>query len=614
MITHVEMINWRAYERKEVNLLPGVTFIMGANGAGKTSILEAVAYALTGEPSTVKERGKLLRRPDQSATVRLSFTVEDHPYLIERSQSLKRAEGARLIEVETGAVLASNHSAVTAQVEQLLGVSADFLQRIVYMAEGDVFRFLSQPPGKSLDLQIRYVLGLTQMDEFVHALDLAEKELKRQMKETQEVLTDLTQLQVRRGADLERHVHNMETSREQLLKALRTQQNVITRYQSEHADLMRLAPLLTQAALVLPQETDVILVQTPISALFTQWEQQLTQTQDIVQQCQLAQARSEGEQMAYQRIQDMLHPYAGRTETMPCPVCGKPLTSDERDRIAHDIQNNLQRITDELQQQNARQREAEQAQIRLRERVAGLRELRNALTHIRIQTISAEVTWADLQQTMQQQQTRFQQELAELQRQAETLEQQIAQLERETAEYLAIQRRLLSLGYASPEEASESLVRLETRALSLRAAHQAAQETLATQRNLDLQTIYSQVTRVWEAFIGENQWQMQLDREGMPILENQSGQQFELSQFSGGQKTALLVMLHTIIAHHFSHSDFLMIDEPLEHLDAINRRSLIHFLVSAYRKRIFQQAIIATFEESLIRKYMSDEGVNVVYV
>ena len=75
----------------------------------------------------------------------------------------------------------------------------------------------------------------------------------------------------------------------------------------------------------------------------------------------------------------------------------------------------------------------------------------------------------------------------------------------------------------------------------------------------------------------------------MPTLQDGEGRQLDLSQFSGGEKTALLIMLHTIIAHHFSRSDFLLIDEPLEHLDPINRRSLIRFLVGAQPQPAQQQ-------------------------
>jgi len=166
MINSVEMVNWRAYDRHEVRFDPGITFIMGANGVGKTTILEAIAYALTGEPSTVGDRTKLLRDPTKLATVRLSFTIDDQTYAVERSQSSKRAESASLTRVGEHRRLANTHKAVTAEIERLMNVSADFLQRIVYMAEGDVFRFLDQPPGKALDLQIRRVLGLTQLGVF----------------------------------------------------------------------------------------------------------------------------------------------------------------------------------------------------------------------------------------------------------------------------------------------------------------------------------------------------------------------------------------------------------------------------------------------------------------
>lgn len=96
MINRVEMHNWRAYEGFAVEFAPGITFLIGANGAGKTSILEAIAYALTGEPSTVKRRDKMLRDARQIATVRLEFTAAGRRYRVERSQSQSRAEQAVL--------------------------------------------------------------------------------------------------------------------------------------------------------------------------------------------------------------------------------------------------------------------------------------------------------------------------------------------------------------------------------------------------------------------------------------------------------------------------------------------------------------------------------------
>lgn len=616
MIKHVEMINWRAYEHREISFGPGITFLMGANGIGKTSILEAIAYGLTGEPSTVKERGKLLRDPDKLATVRLSFTVDGREYLVERSQSYQRADSATLQRATDGRQLASAHKHVTAKIEDLMGVSADFLQRIVYMAEGDVFRFQNQPPGKALDLQIRRVLGLTQLDEFVQAMQMAEKEIKAQMGELRDLLGQVERPGAGWNPALKDHMRDIDARRERLLMDVRAVQEEIDTHRHENETLLRLPPLLDRAVPVLQTDADMwrLAQKTPILALFMQLDQHVHEAERAIQDRQVALARLEGEGSGYQRTLGLLAPYADRAETLPCPVCGKPMSRDERKHIVQEVESNIRRISEESREINRESVASRQLRDRLRTQVEGLRELRDVLAHLRFESISPEATIPDVQRVVQSQQTHFQERLDALQRKADQLKQDITQIEGERAEYLAVQHGLERLGYTSLEEASQALVDLEIRFLSLRAAGNAAQETLATQRNMDMETIYAQIARLWGAFLGEDGWQIQLDSQGNPVLEDSQGHQFDLSQFSGGEKTALLVMLHTIIAHHFSQSDFLLIDEPLEHLDAVNRRSLVRFLVGAYRRRSFEQAIVATFEESLIRKYMSEEGVNVIHL
>lgn len=617
MINEVEMNNWRAYEHKAIKFKPGLTFILGANGRGKTSILEAIAYALTGEPATVDQRDKLLRNPHELARVQLSFTVDGQRYMVERSQSSQRAKGAKLIKAGTKRPLASSHKAVTSRIEKIMGVSADFLQRIVYMSEGNVFRFLKERSGKALNTQIRQVLGLTQMDEFLRALTQAEKEIRKQRSEIQVILAELARLGVKRGLELEPQFRMLDERRAEHLTQLRSAQSKITRLKREYEDLGRLAGLLNEALPAISQDSDLWARarNKPVRTLFSDLEQQLQATQEAVQQQDVAQARLEGEQLGYQRILDILSPYTERIETLPCPICGKPMTNSEREQVRQDIQGNLQRLNQELENLDARRVEAETSRHKLDRQVADLRKLRNNLTHVTFQSIPAEASVADLQQLAQVQQVaRIKDELGRLQAQVNALEAKLSDLEREKANYLASQNRLQQLGYASPEEAVEALVGLEVRSLSLRAAGQAAQETLTAQRNIDLEAIYDRLARVWGAFAGHQAWRIELDGQGMPSLEDQAGRQFDLSQFSGGEKSALLVMLHILIARHFAKIDFMLIDEPLEHLDPVNRRSLIRFLVGAYRQDTFRQAIVATFEESLIRKYMSEEGINVIHL
>jgi DNA repair exonuclease SbcCD ATPase subunit len=64
----------------------------------------------------------------------------------------------------------------------------------------------------------------------------------------------------------------------------------------------------------------------------------------------------------------------------------------------------------------------------------------------------------------------------------------------------------------------------------------------------------------------------------------------------------------------FSNVDFLTIDEPLEHLDTRNRRSIINFLVASSTNGLISQTIVTTFEESLVRKYLDYKGTKTVYL
>ena len=256
MINKLEMTNWRAYPRKEITFGSGITFIMGANGKGKTSILEAICYALTGEPETVTKRDKLLRDPNKLAIVRLSFAIDNQEYIVERSQSSKRAESATLIKVGAKNPIARTQKSVTQQIEKIIGVSADFLRRIIYMSEGNVFRFLKQKSGQTLDNQIRQVLGLTQLDEFLLALKQAEREIRARVKEIQDLLGEFQRLGIEKGLDLQKQFQVLDEQRDNIVTQIGDSKAKIERLKFELANLEELTDSAQQALQVLNQETE----------------------------------------------------------------------------------------------------------------------------------------------------------------------------------------------------------------------------------------------------------------------------------------------------------------------------------------------------------------------
>ncbi|MCS7129614.1 MAG: AAA family ATPase, partial [Candidatus Caldarchaeum sp.] len=82
IINQVSMQNFIAYSDALVSFPLGVTVIVGQNGAGKTSILEAVTYSLFKEHGRGVEEN-LIRRGRDKAKVSVRFSVRGRKYEVE---------------------------------------------------------------------------------------------------------------------------------------------------------------------------------------------------------------------------------------------------------------------------------------------------------------------------------------------------------------------------------------------------------------------------------------------------------------------------------------------------------------------------------------------------
>jgi DNA replication and repair protein RecF len=82
-VARVTLNDFRNYERAAAELAPGLTVVIGANGAGKTNLLEAIYFGCTARsPRTSTER-ELVRRGSSTARVALETVDEDGDHLIE---------------------------------------------------------------------------------------------------------------------------------------------------------------------------------------------------------------------------------------------------------------------------------------------------------------------------------------------------------------------------------------------------------------------------------------------------------------------------------------------------------------------------------------------------
>ncbi|MFJ9032923.1 DNA replication/repair protein RecF [Streptomyces sp. NPDC102274] len=95
-VTHLSLADFRSYSRVEVPLDPGVTAFMGANGQGKTNLVEAVGYLATLGSHRVSSDAPLVRMGADRAVIRAAVTQGERSQLVELELNPGRANRARI--------------------------------------------------------------------------------------------------------------------------------------------------------------------------------------------------------------------------------------------------------------------------------------------------------------------------------------------------------------------------------------------------------------------------------------------------------------------------------------------------------------------------------------
>ena len=129
----------------------GLYLITGDTGAGKTTIFDAVTFALYGESSGSSRLVSTLRSkyadPAAETFVEMDFQYRDKVYRIRRNpeyeRPAKRGGGMARERADAefcylnGDIIASGISLVNAAVEKLIGINKDQFTQIAMIAQGD---------------------------------------------------------------------------------------------------------------------------------------------------------------------------------------------------------------------------------------------------------------------------------------------------------------------------------------------------------------------------------------------------------------------------------------------------------------------------------------------
>ena len=133
----------------------GLYLITGDTGAGKTTIFDAITFALYGEASGQTRSSAMLRSkyaaPETPTFVELAFLLRGQRYTVRRSPEYERQKvrGEGTVKNRPEAVLTypdghvtASYRGATAEVEALIGLTRDQFAQIGMIAQGDFRRIL----------------------------------------------------------------------------------------------------------------------------------------------------------------------------------------------------------------------------------------------------------------------------------------------------------------------------------------------------------------------------------------------------------------------------------------------------------------------------------------
>ena len=132
----------------------GLYLIVGKTGAGKTTIFDAISFALFGEPSGSERDAKMFHSDfvplSEDTVVKLSFVHNGRQYLVERNIHFKKNRETgkykfdKIDVVLTGEGMAPVEGAnkVKDKSEEILGMNGDQFRRIVMLAQGEFREFM----------------------------------------------------------------------------------------------------------------------------------------------------------------------------------------------------------------------------------------------------------------------------------------------------------------------------------------------------------------------------------------------------------------------------------------------------------------------------------------
>ncbi len=213
ILKRIEIENFRRIKSLSLEFPEGVMIIKGPNEAGKSTILEAVLYALFGETMRGLKDLAINHNSDR-ASIKLTFSVNGKEFNVTRLLRRKSSSEGRLFELQGGRRIprASTFKSTNEVVRNILGglsFNEILVTNVVAQKELDKIVELK---GSEREKIINSLLGLESYNKAIDKLSQERRERKRDLEYSEKMATELA----RRVEEYRRDVKSIKEKTKEL--------------------------------------------------------------------------------------------------------------------------------------------------------------------------------------------------------------------------------------------------------------------------------------------------------------------------------------------------------------------------------------------------------------
>lgn len=166
IFTRLKLNNFKSYKNTTITFDKGISVIVGENGAGKSTILEAISFALF-KRFTAKKIDDLVRNNADTMSLELDFISSNKEYRIIRDKTKTKMKSTLLTKTSSEGqfiTLCTGDKEVSKNIKEILDIDSDLFLNAIYIRQGEIAELVDKNPADK-KLLIGKLLGIDSLEK-----------------------------------------------------------------------------------------------------------------------------------------------------------------------------------------------------------------------------------------------------------------------------------------------------------------------------------------------------------------------------------------------------------------------------------------------------------------